>query len=115
MQYDIKDMLNYGIILLSPKFKIMAHTDSKDLQNKLKPTQYNIEVGAYYHHYKNPQTHYKVLNLALSEWDEEPVVVYQSMTDNLIWVRRINGENGWNTPVTLDDGQVVNRFEKVEG
>jgi len=93
----------------------MAHTNSEDLQTKIQPTQYNIEVGSYYHHYKNKQTHYKVLNLALSEWDEEPVVVYQSMVDNLIWVRRINGENGWNTPVTLADGQVVNRFEKVEG
>ena len=92
----------------------MAHTDSKDLQTKLTLTQYNIEVGGHYHHYKNPQTHYKVINLALSEWDEEPVVVYQSMTDNLIWVRRINGENGWNTPVTLDNGHVVNRFEKVK-
>ena len=92
----------------------MAHTDSKDLQTKLTLTQSNIEVGGHYHHYKNPQTHYKVINLALSEWDEEPVVVYQSMTDNLIWVRRINGENGWNTPVTLDNGQVVNRFEKVK-
>lgn len=93
----------------------MAHIDSKDLQAKLEPTQYNIEVRAYYYHYKNPRAHYKVLNLALSEWDEEPAVVYQSMTDTLIWVRRINGENGWNTPVTLDNGQVVNRFEKVEG
>ena len=93
----------------------MAHTDSTQLLDKLNPEQYNIEVGAYYHHYKNPQTHYKVLNLAVSEWDEEPVVVYQSMVDNLIWIRRINGESGWNTPVTLDNGQVVNRFEKVEG
>jgi hypothetical protein len=91
----------------------MAHTDSKDLQAKIEPTQYNIEVGEYYHHYKDSKTHYKVLNLALSEWDEEPAVVYQSMVDNLIWVRKINGENGWNTPVTLADGQVVNRFERV--
>ena len=105
----------YAIILLSTKSKNMAHTDSKDLQTKLEPTQYSIEVGAYYHHYKNPQIHYKVLNLALLEWEEEPAVVYQSVVDNLIWVRRINGENGWNTPVTLDNGQVVNRFERVEG
>jgi hypothetical protein len=92
----------------------MAHTDSKDLQTKLTLTQYNIEVGGHYHHYKNPQTHYKVINLALSEWDEEPVVVYQSLADSIIWVRRINGENGWSTPVKLDNGQVVSRFEKVE-
>ncbi|NBP58509.1 DUF1653 domain-containing protein, partial [bacterium] len=90
----------------------MAHIDSKDLQTKLEPTQYNIEVGAYYHHYKNPQTHYKVLNLALLEWEEEPAVVYQSVVDNLIWVRRINSENGWNTLVKLDNGRVVNRFER---
>ena len=94
MHLDIKCILNYAIILLSTKFNNMAHTDSKDLQAKLETTQYNIEVGAYYHHYKNPQTHYKVLNLALSEWDEEPAVVYQSVVYNLIWVRRINGENG---------------------
>jgi hypothetical protein len=93
---------------------MMAHTDSKDLQTKLEPTQYNIEVGGHYYHYKSPQKHYKVLNLALLEWDEEPVVVYQSVVDNLIWVRRINGENGWNTLVKLDNGQVVNRFEKVK-
>ena len=93
----------------------MAHTDSKDLQIKLEPKQYNIEVGAYYHHYKNPQTHYKVLNLALSEWDEEPVVVYQSLADSIIWVRKVSGENGWDTPITLADGEVVNRFERVRG
>lgn len=93
----------------------MAHTDSKDLQIKLEPNQYNIEVGAYYHHYKNPQAHYQVLHIALSEWDEEPVVVYQSLADSIIWVRKVSGENGWNIAVTLADGQVVNRFERVRG
>lgn len=91
----------------------MAHTDSKDLQTKLELTQYNIEVGAHYHHYKTPQAHYKVLNLALLEWDEEPVVVYQSLADSIIWVRKVNGKNGWNTKVQLDNGQIVNRFERV--
>lgn len=91
----------------------MAHTDSTQLLDKLNPKQYNIEIGAKYYHYKNPQTHYKVLNIALSEWDEEPVVVYQSLVDSVIWVRKINGENGWNTPVQLESGQVVNKFEKA--
>ena len=91
----------------------MAHTDPTQLLDKLNPKQYNIEIGAKYYHYKNPQTYYQVLNIALSEWDEEPVVVYQSLTDSIIWVRKINGENGWNTQVQLDNGQVVNRFEKV--
>jgi hypothetical protein len=112
---DIRSILNYDIISLSTKSKIMAHKDSKDLQTKLDPTQYNIEVGAYYHHYKNPQTHYQILNIALSEWDEEPVVIYQSLDDSITWVRKINGENGWNTQVQLENGQIVNRFEKVEG
>ncbi len=91
----------------------MAHTDSNQLLEKLNPEQYNIEIGAKYYHYKNPQTHYKVLNIALSEWDEAPVVIYQSLTDSIIWVRKVNGENGWNTAVQLDNGQIVNRFEKV--
>jgi hypothetical protein len=91
----------------------MAHTDSNQLLEKLNPEQYNIEIGAKYYHYKNPQTHYKVLNIALSEWDEAPVVIYQSLTDSIIWVRKVNGENGWNTQVQLDNGQIVNRFEKV--
>jgi hypothetical protein len=93
----------------------MAHTDPTQLLDKLNPKQYSIEVGAYYHHYKNPQTYYQVINIALSEWDEEPVVVYQSLADSIIWVRKINGENGWNTAVQLENGQVVNRFEKLEG
>lgn len=92
----------------------MTHTDSTQLLDKLNSKQYNIEVGAHYHHYKNPQVHYQVLHIALSEWDEEPVVIYQSLADSIIWVRKINGENGWNTPVQLDSGQIVNRFEKVE-
>jgi hypothetical protein len=93
----------------------MAHTDPTQLLEKLNPEQYNIEIGAKYYHYKNPQTHYQILNIALSEWDEEPVVVYQSIADSIIWVRKINGENGWNTPVQLDSGSFVHRFEKVEG
>ena len=91
----------------------MAHTDSNQLLDKLNPEQYNIAIGAKYYHYKNPQTHYQVLHIALSEWDEEPVVIYQSLADSIIWVRKINGENGWNTPVQLENGQIVNRFEKV--
>ena len=93
----------------------MAHTDSNQLLEKLNPEQYNIEIGTKYYHYKNPQTHYQVLNIDLSEWDEEPVVIYQNLADSIIWVRKVNGENGWNTPVQLDNGQIVNRFEKVEG
>jgi hypothetical protein len=93
----------------------MAHTNPTQLLDKLNPKQYNIEIGAKYYHYKNPQTHYQILNIALSEWDEEPVVIYQSLDDSIIWVRKINGENGWNTPVQLDSGSFVHRFEKVEG
>lgn len=93
----------------------MAHTDSAQLLEKLNPEQYNIEIGAKYYHYKNPQTHYQVIYIALSESDEEPVVVYQSLADSIIWVRKINGENSWNTPAYLDNRQIVNRFEKVEG
>ena len=92
----------------------MAHTDSNQLLEKLNSEQYNIKIGAKYYHYKNPQTHYQVLHIALSEWDEEPVVIYQSLFDSIIWVRKINGENGWNTQVQLDNGQILNRFEKVE-
>ncbi|MEX0594864.1 MAG: DUF1653 domain-containing protein, partial [Candidatus Paceibacterota bacterium] len=95
--------------------KFMAHTDSAQLLDKLNSEQYNIEIGAKYYHYKNPQTHYQVLQVALLESDEEQVVIYQSIDDSIIWVRKINGENGWNTPVQIDNGQVVNRFERVEG
>jgi hypothetical protein len=93
----------------------MAHTDSTQLLDKLNLEQYNIKIGVKYYHYKSPQKHYKVLNLALLEWDEEPVVIYQSLDDSIIWVRKVNGEDGWNTPVQLEKGQIVNRFEKVEG
>lgn len=93
----------------------MAHTDSKQLLKNLQPERYNIEIEAKYYHYKNPQTHYQVLHIDLSEWDEEPVVIYQNLADSIIWVRKINGENGWNTQVHLDNGQIVNRFEKLEG
>lgn len=91
----------------------MAHTSVDDLLKKVNSAKGKVEVGETYYHWKNSDAIYTVLAVGLTEWDEEPVVVYQS-TEGVVWIRRLEGIDGWLTEVPDRPGVDKSRFVKVE-
>jgi hypothetical protein len=92
----------------------MGHISNTELQAKIDALSSEIIVGGQYVHWRNPDSVYEIISLALSEWDEEVVVVYRNLDSGITWVRRVYGEDGWLTEVTKDDGSVGRRFILVE-
>lgn len=64
-------------------------------------------MSDYYMHYKGD--FYEKLYEGTNEKDLEPVVIYQSIRTNEIWVRPLKE---WNDPVVYD-GRLTTRFEPV--
>lgn len=88
------------------------HATYEELAQKLADGRTQVEVGAFYRHYRNPEKRYKVLAVALQEDTEEVCVVYQtSHSSGLIWVRNLED---WLSIVENSAGQMVHRFEKIE-
>ena len=92
----------------------MAHTSYSELAERVQEAQKKIKVGGIYYHWKHPETHYKVLGIGFTEWNEELVVVYQNVDNQAIWVRRFEGEDGWTTPVEERPGEDKSRFTLVK-
>jgi hypothetical protein len=89
----------------------MAHSTSEDLRKKLScPTFQAITVDVVYYHYKDQQALYKVLALGFQEANEEPCVIYQSLTTQLVWVRTISS---WLEPVYYNNSW-VSRFTPLQ-
>lgn len=91
----------------------MAHTSVEDLLKKIEQAKEKVEVGGNYHHWRNKEVVYTVVAVGLTEWDEQPVVVYQS-PEGVVWVRRLEGVDGWLTEVADRPGDDKSRFVKVE-
>ena len=92
----------------------MGHISNTELQAKIDEVAAHIIVGERYVHWRNPDSIYEIMSLALSEWDEEVVVVYRNLDSDITWVRKVYGEDGWLTEVTRDDGSMGARFMLVE-
>lgn len=92
----------------------MGHISNTELQTKIDAVSAEIMVGGKYVHWRNPNSIYEIMSLALSEWDEEVVVVYRNLDSGITWVRKVYGEDGWLTEVTKDDESVGSRFILVE-
>ena len=92
----------------------MGHISNTELQAKIEALAPDIIVGGQYVHWRNLNSVYEIMSLALSEWDEEVVVVYRNLDSGITWVRRVYGEDGWLTEVTKDDGSVGPRFILVK-
>jgi hypothetical protein len=88
----------------------MGHISNIDLQAKIDTLSSKIIVGGRYVHWRNPDSVYEIISLALSEWDEEVVVVYRNLDSGITWVRRVYGEDGWFTKVTKGDDSIGPRF-----
>lgn len=92
----------------------MGHISNIELQAKIDTVSSEIIVGGQYVHWRNSDSVYEIISLALSEWDEEMVVVYRNLDSGITWVRRVYGEDGWLTDITKDDGSVGPRFILVK-
>jgi hypothetical protein len=88
----------------------MGHISNIDLQAKIDALSSEIIVGGQYVHWRNPDSVYEVISLALSEWDEEVVVIYLNLDSGITWVRKVYGEDGWLTEVLKDDDSMGSRF-----
>lgn len=94
---------------------MMHKTSHEELNMRLEAARQKVRVGDVYYHFKNPQQHYRVVALGFCEWDESVVVIYEQIgvEKPLTWVRRLEGEGGWLTPVTKEDGTSISRFIRV--
>lgn len=89
----------------------MSHKDQTQLLKKLENLKSKIKVGDKYFHYKHPDQLYKIVAIGFIESSEEPSVIYQAeYGDEITWVRP---EKDFFAKVTLDNGNVVDRFTKV--
>ncbi|MDF2460882.1 MAG: hypothetical protein K0S68_285 [Candidatus Saccharibacteria bacterium] len=91
----------------------MAHTSYRELAGRAAAASVKVKVGQLYHHWRDPETRYKVLNIAINEADEQILVVYELQADKpVVWVRPLRGPDGWLTPVE-HQGREIPRFVKV--
>lgn len=86
------------------------HKSHDELHSKLAAAAQQVTVNGVYAHYKNPDQHYTVLQLAITEWDDEICVIYQVQYDPaLVFVRPLES---WLATVAWN-GATVARFTKI--
>jgi len=82
----------------------------ENLNNKLKEAQKMVQIGAFYHHYRNPVNTYKVTDIVLNEIDHRILVIYvANYGDKLRWARDIEA---WFDIIEYD-GKNTTRFVKI--
>jgi hypothetical protein len=87
------------------------HKSHEALQSEINEAGKKVAVGGSYYHYKNPDRNYKVLHLAVTEFDDELCVVYQAQYGKeLIFVRPLKS---WLSEVRLDN-HIVQRFTLIQ-
>jgi len=92
----------------------MAHKTGDELRTELKQASKLIEVGAKYYHYKHPEDTYTVTGLVIIESDDSVGVLYSADYDRLKGITFLRPLDSFLDKVTLEDGTIVNRFNKVE-
>jgi hypothetical protein len=90
--------------------KVM-HKSQEILIEELKQAKQQVKVGGLYYHYKNPDQAYKVVHLAVTEWNDKICVIYQAQYgEKFIFVRPLRSwlaKNKYN-------GHIVNKFTPIE-
>ncbi len=77
----------------------------------LEAARSRVKIGGLYQHYKRADRVYGVLEVALNESTQGPVVVYKALYgERLTWTRKLED---WEQKITLADGTTVTRFEEV--
>ena len=92
----------------------MPHTDRNILQQKLDQAKTQVQTGTKYRHTKTGGE-YLIINIGINEKTEEISVIYQELShpEQIIWIRSLEGEEGWLTPTEIN-GQLVPRFTKIK-
>lgn len=86
------------------------HKSQTTLVNEIKIASQKVKVGGLYYHYKKPKDYYKVINIAITEWNDELCVIYEAQYGKkLIFVRPLDS---WLEKVEWD-GDVIDRFTLV--
>jgi hypothetical protein len=86
------------------------HKPQDELRKELGEAAQKVRVGGFYYHYKNPHESYKVLHVAITEWDDQMCVIYEAQYgERLIFVRPLSS---WLDHVEWH-GQTVPRFTFV--
>ncbi len=87
------------------------HEAQNVLSDKLKRAATEVRIGGIYSHYKRPTETYRVVNLAVTESDDEVCVVYEAQYgERLMFVRPLTS---WLDTVERD-GVPVDRFTLLE-
>lgn len=87
------------------------HKSQETLSKELKQASKKVKVGGYYYHYKKPNEPYEVLNLAVTEWDDNICVIYQAQYGGkLIFVRPLDS---WLEKAEWQ-GKTVDRFTPIK-
>lgn len=95
----------------------MPHTSHQVIEDRIKNFENQITVGGEYCHWKNLSTKYMVDGLGTLEWDDTMLVVMYHPVNadyNITWIRRVEGEDGWLTPVDERPGEDKRRFIPVD-
>jgi hypothetical protein len=88
-----------------------VHKSQEELQSRLTAAAKKVVVNGFYAHYKNPEQTYKVLHLAITEWDDEICVIYRAQYEaEVIFVRPLKN---WLETVEWQ-GEVIDRFTRVK-
>lgn len=83
------------------------HRPEKELSGELAAARQKVNVGSLYYHYKNPEQAYKVVSVAITEWDDKICVIYQAQYgEKLTFVRPLES---WLEEVEWG-GKMVSRF-----
>ena len=90
----------------------MAKTPYSELKKKIDEAKKHVAVGQKYYHWKHPESHYIIIEIALTEWNEEVAIVYKNVDSGAIWIRPLEGKDGWLEPVERD-GEDKRRFIPV--
>lgn len=87
------------------------HKPQEVLIKEMEEARRKVKVGGIYYHYKKPDQTYKVIHLAITEWNDKICVIYQAQYgEKLIFVRPLVSwlsKNRWN-------GHIVNKFTPIE-
>ena len=85
----------------------MSHTSISELITSIKKAQQQVVVGGTYYHYRSPDKHYQVVNLAIDEATDKVVVIYKPLylEAELLWTRSLD--------IWCENVEGVPRFTKV--
>lgn len=87
------------------------HKPQNKLVNEIKLASKKVKVGGLYYHYKKPNDFYKVINIAITEWDDNLCVIYEAQYgEKLIFVRPLDS---WLEKVEWDN-KTIDRFTHIK-